>query len=65
MQACEAPEIEAEGAPLGDTEEVDAVNRGRWERCIHRHNAGAQCFDALRRNGVLRDEPRGRGDDEP
>lgn len=53
LQACEAPEIEPEGAPLAISEEVDEVNRHRWLRCILRHTAALACFAALRAEGVL------------
>lgn len=53
LARCEAPEIEAEDAPLGDSEEVDTVNRHRWERCVLRHNAALACFRALQDAGVL------------
>jgi hypothetical protein len=38
---------------MGDAEEVDAINRPRWERCVLRHNAALACFGALRSAGVL------------
>lgn len=53
MRRCEALEIEHEGATLGDTEEVDAINRGRVERCYLRHAAARACFCALAAKGVL------------
>ena len=50
---CEFPAIEPEGAPLGETEEIDAINRERWRRCALRHNAAMACFDALEREGFV------------
>ena len=54
LKRCEAPEIEHHDASLEDTEEVDAINRHRWLRCIYRHNAAVGCFEVLRGEGVIR-----------
>ncbi len=35
------------------TEDLDAANRARWERCVVRHNAALRCFMALKSAGVL------------
>ena len=49
----EPPLIEPEAATLGDTEEVDTINRARWERLVHRHRAAQDCFRALERAGFV------------
>lgn len=59
LHACEPPEIEPEGATLGASEEVDALNRERWHRCIHQHNAAMDCFCVLYQAGVTASKPQG------
>lgn len=54
LAACEAPALDPAEPTLADSEEVDAINAGRWERCIYRHNAARACLGALRDEGVLR-----------
>jgi hypothetical protein len=54
LRACEAPLIEPDNATMADAEEVDAINRARWERCVLRQRAALACFRALREVGVLR-----------
>jgi hypothetical protein len=53
LEACEPPEHDPAEATLGASEEVDVVNRARWERCAIRHGAALRCFGALRKGGVL------------
>lgn len=50
---CEAPLIEVEGAAMGEAEEIDAVNRERWVRCVARHYAALRCFDVLEAAGIV------------
>jgi hypothetical protein len=45
--------IEPENAPLSETEEIDAINRRRWQRCALRHRAATSCFDELEARGFI------------